>query len=169
MNSFSRKCLTCDWMVLETLLHFNRSCWLLHSFRGFWWFDEKRQFPALKVIKQCPCNGLNIGFTFFKKTPHFFGKLLQKILRRSPRLEAICLFDILSFDPFQDGRNEIHGTFEVLNSDDAFQHRFSFGVTRWIYNTGAIDEVNTVHQSNILPHLQKEHNHWEKFIYCMIN
>lgn len=71
-----------------------------------------------------------------------------------PALEFIRPFHMVRLDFLQNRRNVLLWVLHVLNTDDAAEKEIlrSIVMVRW-YDTRAIDQVDPLHQRDILPHL----------------
>uniref|UniRef100_A0AAG5DRU4 Uncharacterized protein n=1 Tax=Anopheles atroparvus TaxID=41427 RepID=A0AAG5DRU4_ANOAO len=116
--------------------------------------DVERQSASLPVVQDHLGHGRYIGFPLLQQLAHLAGNLLEEIDMIRPFRHAVRLHDVFLANPLQYLLDVIFGVVDQLHAHDRLQHFLGVRFRRGIHHPGAIDQEDTLHQRDVLPHFR---------------
>jgi hypothetical protein len=107
-----------------------------------------------EIVDHHLCNTIQIGLTTPQETTTLASKSAEEVDSILRLLDTVGALQVAGLNTAQDSRNVLLRVLNILHTADTAQENVLLSVILvWRDNTRAIDEVDTLHQSDILPHL----------------
>ena len=147
-----------DWFGQNLCLSLNNrllcSCFFL-SCRLFRvrCFVEEGNVTSLPIRNDRAANVIDIRFSTFEKLSSSLSDLTDEVFCVLPMVYSEDVGDILLVHTIKDGLNVTLWIRNTLSTDHSLQNLVGLRLTRIVDDTWAVDKVNALRQSDVLPNL----------------
>lgn len=115
--------------------------------------SEEGDLSSLPVSDQESRDGVEVSVSSLQKSARSHGKLLHEVFSGLPLFNSVDLLKLLSLSSLEELIDVAFGVLEFLCSHNSFKHDIGLSIIRVVHDTGTIDEVNSLGESDVLPNL----------------
>lgn len=154
--------------ILERCFSLKPLVFYLLLFFVLGWLTEEGQLSSLPVDDHLFREIVNIRFSSFQKFSCLPGELLEEVFGIKPIWNTVNVINMLLFNPIKDWLHKLCRVWEFLNSDDTLENFLSLGLALVMDDSWAIDQVDSLGHSKILPTPRLSWN-WSCFAACLLH